>query len=171
MKKAQFDIDDVVAIWLWIFIILLFVVILNMGGCNRGFSKATIASEKEETIDSTLSLLSYLNTEVEYGNRDAKISELISEIYTSQDPSKKDVILRLVNEKTKEIFGSKTCWTLNVLANPRIEIESESCKERTALEEKKSRAKITTKIPTGTGMLEIEYQTYVFRLKEIAGKH
>ncbi len=171
MKKAQVDFDDIFALLLWVMIIILFLVILSIGGCNKGFSRASIQSERENTMDATRSLLNYLNSNVEYEKRNMTISEMISEFYIIQDTSKKDSVQKFLTQKTKDMLESKTCWTIIVLANPRIEVKSDKCGEIGALQVMASKVRVAAKIPKGMESLEVEYQEYVFREKEVGGKH
>lgn len=167
-KKGGFDMEDVFALLLWVMIVILFLIILDMGGCTKGFSKITISSQRENTMDATRILLNYLNNEVDYNNRKVRMGDLISEFYITLDipekSSERDTIQKIITEKTKEILGKKECWTIIVIANPRIRIESDKCKEmsKDPLVERVSRVKVTTKLPNNIENLVVEYQEYVF---------
>jgi hypothetical protein len=171
MKKAQFDAEDIIALMLWVSMVVVFLIIFQLGGCNSRFSEATIEAETENTIQATRTLLNYLNNKVEYNNQDITIGELISRLYTIEDASEKDDIQRSLNQKTREILGENTCWSIVVLANPRTEVVSSKCQEKEPLEELVSRVLVSTKIPKAEDQVEVEYRLYVFRQKEIAGKH
>lgn len=169
-KKGGFDIEDIPALILWVTAIILFLTVLDMGGCKKHYSEATIGSEKENTVSATRILLNYLNNELDYDNKKVKVKDLISELYTTQDTSEKDEIQKLIIEKTKENLGKEVCWTLRVIAKPGIRIEGAKCKEimETALfSELTGYVKITASIPHSTRKLDVEYQEYV--LTPIAG--
>ena len=92
----------------------------------------------------------------------AKLAQLISTIdFDALPPS--------TVQKTKEILGDNTCWKIIVLANPRIEVNSDTCRVMEALKVLASKA--SAKIPKGMESLEVEYQEYAVIKKEIGGKH
>jgi len=171
MKKAQFDVEDVFALLLWLMIILLFVILFQMGGCSQQASQASIGSENKNPLDVTRTLLSCLNQNVEYKGRNLTISGLITQLYLSQDIVERDKIQKLLDSEVKEALNDWECWVITILGNPRIEIASSKCSNLGSLEVLLDRGEARTKIPAGEGIIEILYQEFGIGQKEVAGKH
>jgi hypothetical protein len=92
-KKAALDILDLVSIIVIFLLVFSFIFFINFQRAAKGFQKTTQELYGEESLDNTITLISYLKTPID----DKTISDLIISSYYKNDYTQ-------LTQKTKEII-------------------------------------------------------------------